>query len=136
MVGAVFSVPLLSKPVAKMEPASSLLLDALATAVSAERLGFGECDDEATVLVFGLGFFATIVTLLFESGNVFSVSISMAVEELAVGASEIAGVYAFWVEFDDCCDEIGSGGDKRGRLFSGGDDPFVSLSRFGGWGNA
>lgn len=58
-------------------------------------------------------------------------SISMGVEELCVGAPGMVEVNSLGVEFDVCCDEIGNGGDKRGRFASGGDDAFVSLSRFG-----
>lgn len=83
------------------------------------------------MLVFGLGFFIEMVVSLLGTVKGCSVSISIGVEELVFGAPGMVEVTSLGVEFDVCCDEIGNGGDKRGRFGSGGDDAFVSLSPFG-----
>lgn len=84
------------------------------------------------MLVFGLGFLTYIVVLLLVIMAGFSASISIVAGRLFEGASGKAGASSLGVVFDDCCDGTGKGGDKRGRLSSGGEVAFVSPSRLGG----
>ena len=103
--------------------------------VSLGRVGLGECDDEETaVLVLGLGRLAAIVVVLVVTAEGASESTSIATDALVVGTSEKAGASSLGVGvgFVDCCDGTGSGGDKRGRLESGGEGRFVSPSRLVG----
>ena len=92
------------------------------------------------MLVFGLGFLIetlVVLLLLLLEATGFSSSISIVPERVGAGGSGKAGANSLGVRFDDCCEGTSGGGDKRGRLDSGGQVVLTSPSRLGGgWENA
>ena len=83
------------------------------------------------VLAFGLGFLMWLVVLLIGAlGLSVSTSITMIVFESEVVG--IAGAMSLGDDLAGCWVVTGKGGDKRGRLGSGGDGALVSSSRLGG----